>query len=91
MGVAPRRLDVAVIEQLADHRLGFAERERTGRKAVPQVVLANIPVGLMLVIGSDPYDPTLAGVIASANGWRRLVRAVAKVSSLAARTTTICS
>ena len=43
------------------------------------------------LIGRRPYDPAVAGVIASANGWRRFVRAVANASSLAVRTTTICS
>ena len=35
MGVARRRLDIAVTEQLADHRQGLSERERAGGKAVP--------------------------------------------------------
>ena len=33
MGVARRRLDIAVAEQLADHRLRLAERQGTGREA----------------------------------------------------------
>ena len=37
------------------------------------------------------YDPAAVGVIASAKGRRRFVRAVANASSLAVRTTTICS
>ena len=35
MGVARRRLDIAVAQQLADHRKGFAECQRAGREAVP--------------------------------------------------------
>ena len=38
MGVARRGLDIAVSEQLADHRKGFAERQRAGSEAVAQVV-----------------------------------------------------
>ena len=34
MGVARRRLDVAVAQQLADHRQGLAKRQRTGREGV---------------------------------------------------------
>ena len=34
MGMARRGFDIAVTEQLADHRQGFAERQRTRRKAV---------------------------------------------------------
>lgn len=35
MGVAPRRVDIAVSGQLADHRNTFANRPDTGHKAVP--------------------------------------------------------
>ena len=42
-------------------------------------------------IGRRRYDLAVAEVIASANGRRRFLRAVANVSSLAVRTTTICS
>ena len=42
VGVARRRLDAAVTEQLADRQQGLAERERTGGKAVPQVVQPNV-------------------------------------------------
>ena len=42
VGVARRRLDVAVTEQLADDRQGLAERERTGRKAVSDVMDADV-------------------------------------------------
>ena len=42
-------------------------------------------------IGRRRYDLAVAEVIASANGWRRFLRAVANASSLAVRTTTICS
>ena len=45
----------------------------------------------MLTIGRLPYELAVAGVIASANGRRRLLRAVTNLSSLAVRTTTICS
>ena len=38
MGVARRRLDVAVAEQLADHRQGLPERQRTGSEGVSEVV-----------------------------------------------------
>ena len=38
VGVARCGLDVAVTEQLADHRKGLAEREGTGREAVAEVV-----------------------------------------------------
>ena len=60
------------------------------RQAVA-ILWVNIRVRLMLTIGRHPYDPSVAGIIAYANGWRRLVRAVANASSLAVRTTTICS
>ena len=43
------------------------------------------------LIDRRPYDPAVAGEIASDNGRRRFVRAVANASSLAVRTTTICS
>ena len=42
MGVARRRLDIAVTEELADHRQGLAERQRAGRKGVAEVVQANV-------------------------------------------------
>ena len=42
MGVARRRLDVAVAEQLADHRQRLAERESARGKAVTEIV--NSPV-----------------------------------------------
>ena len=38
MGVASRRLDIAVAEQLVDHRQGFLERQRTGREGVAQII-----------------------------------------------------
>ena len=38
MGVARRRLDVAVAEQLADHRQCLPERQGTRREAVSEVV-----------------------------------------------------
>ena len=38
VGVARRRLDVAVAQQLADHRQGLAERQRTGREGVSEMV-----------------------------------------------------
>ena len=60
------------------------------RQAVA-ILWVNTRIRLMLTIGRHPYDPAVAGIIASANGWRRLVRAVANASSLAVRTTTICS
>ena len=42
MGIARRRLDVAVPEELADHRKALAEGQGAGRKAVPEVV--NSPI-----------------------------------------------
>ena len=38
MGVASRRLDIAVAEQLVDHRQGFLKRQRTGREGVAQII-----------------------------------------------------
>ena len=49
MGVARRRLDIVVSEQLADHRKGLAERERPGRKAVSEVMQSHV-----LQIGTGP-------------------------------------
>ena len=40
MGVTRRRLDVAVAEQLADHRQGLAERQRA--EAVTKVVQPDV-------------------------------------------------
>ena len=42
VGVARRRLDAAVTEQLANRQQGLAERERRGGKAVSQVVQPNV-------------------------------------------------
>ena len=42
MGVARRRLYVAVAEQLADHRQGLAERQCAGREAVTEVMQPDI-------------------------------------------------
>ena len=42
MGIARRRLDVAVAEQFPDHRQGFAECQRSGRESVPEVVHTDI-------------------------------------------------
>ena len=51
MGVAGRRLDIVVAEQLADHRKGLAKRERPGRKAVSEVMQPHV-----LQIGTGPDD-----------------------------------
>ena len=42
MGVAGRRFDVAVPQQLADHRQGLAERECTGREGMSEIVQPNV-------------------------------------------------
>ena len=42
MGVAGRRFNVAVPEQLPDHRQGLAERQCAGREGVTQVMNSNI-------------------------------------------------
>ncbi len=42
MGVARRRFDVAVAEQLADQRQGLAERQRTGSEGVSEIVQPNV-------------------------------------------------
>ena len=42
MGVAGRRLDVAVSEQLADYWQGLVERQGAGREAVSEVVQPNV-------------------------------------------------
>ena len=52
MGVARRRFDIAVTQQLADHRQRLAERQRAGRKAVSQVVKPDV-----LQPGRGPHGP----------------------------------
>ena len=42
MGIASRRLDVAVAEQLADHREALAQSQRLGSIGIPEVV--NSPI-----------------------------------------------
>ena len=43
VGVTGRRLDVAVPQQLANHRQGLAERKRTGREGMTEVVQVRKP------------------------------------------------
>ena len=70
MGVARCRLDVVVTEQLADYRQRLPERERTGRKAVSEVVQPNViqsgpgPDGLPEMVegvGDEASVPIVAG------------------------------
>ena len=55
MGVAGRGLDVAVAKQLADHRLGLAERQGTGREGMSQVVQPVDRRGCLTPIGTVNY------------------------------------
>ena len=42
MGVARGRLDIAVLEQLAGHRQGLAERKCPGRKGMSKVMQPDV-------------------------------------------------
>ena len=42
VGVTCCRLDFVVAEQLADHRQGLAERQRTGSEGVSEIVQPNV-------------------------------------------------
>lgn len=70
MGVARRRLDIAVAEQLADHRQRLAERQGTGREAVSEIVQPDVfqpgrgphgPPGTIETAAAEAPVPVVAG------------------------------
>ena len=65
MGVARCRLDIAVPEQLADHRERLAERQGTGREGMAKIVQAHVSEVGQAPVGCRPGKGSSAAITRS--------------------------